>query len=770
MLKAIKLTVTGIVQGVGFRPFIYRTAVKSGVTGYVKNIGGSAVEIHVEGFEEKIKEFLKKFNENKLSLFQLDRVELIEVEPKNYCKFEIVESDPKLHANSMIPPDFSICDNCLREVLDVSSRFYLYPFHSCAYCGPRYSIIERIPYDRENTSMRDFPLCIKCISEYKDPENFYRFHAQGISCKECGPKVKLYTRDSEFLCEGYEAIEKAGKLIDEGSIVAVKGIGGYHIASLATRDEVVLRLRKMKRRPSKPFAVMALNLDVAARIVYLNDDAAKLLTSKERPIVLLDRREDSNVSDLVAPSLRQIGIFLPYTSIHYLLLNNTSDKFTIMTSGNPSGEPMCTDEECARKKLSQFVDYFLIHNRRIVNRVDDSVVRFTAGKLMLLRRGRGYAPKWTTLPIKLKKPVIAFGAMFQSSGAVGFEDKVVLTQYIGDLDEYNCFKDLEHYLKFLMNCYKISADSSAIVADLHPRYPSTLLAEEWARKYGSEILKVQHHWAHIASAMAEYGLEEEVVGIAIDGAGYGLDGTVWGGEVLIANYDDFERVGHLELHSMPGGDLAVKYPARMLASILSKELSEEEISKIFKKYGITEKGLPRKEKELEILLKHIHSSPKTSSIGRVLDSAATLLGICFERTYEGEPAIKLEAFSKKCNEMFEVNIIGSEKYVLKTTPIFLEALELLDKKDKREIAYMVQKSIGYGLGLIARKAAKKKHNYLVLSGGAAVNDYLVEGVEEAIGSKLKLLLPRNYPANDGGIALGQVAIAGHLLNRVENIE
>jgi len=764
MLKAVIIRASGIVQGVGFRPFIYRLAMRSGVKGYVKNIGGSAVEIHIEGREEDIDRFLKMFNDEKPSVACLEYVQVTEAEIEGYDAFKILESDPYSYRSSIIPPDFSICEDCLREVLDPSSRFYLYPFHSCAYCGPRYSIIEKIPYDRENTSMKDFHLCSKCLGEYHDPENTRRFHAQGISCSECGPKIMLYTRDYQPIYSGYDAIEYGGKLIDEGYIVAVKGIGGFHIAASATLDSALERLRKRKKRPSKPFAVMVLDIETASSLVKLNNEAIELLKSKERPIVLLDIREERRISSLVAPGLKQLGIFLPYTSLHYLLLKNTYDKFAVMTSGNPQGEPMCIDEECARNKLSDFVDYFLVHNRKIINRVDDSVVRFTRGRISILRRGRGYAPLWTTLPLKLKKPVIAFGAMLQSAGAVGFEDKVVLTQYIGDVDEYYCFRDLERYLRLLIENYRVDITSSIVTADMHPRYPSTLLAEEWARRYGTEIYKVQHHWAHIASAMAEHSLNEEVLGIAIDGVGYGLDKTIWGGEVLRVSYNDFERVGHLELQPMPGGDLAVRYPARMLAGILSKKFDQDELVTILAKLKITQKGFMQGEKELRLVLRQIQDSPKTSSTGRILDAASALLGVCFEKTYEGEPAVRLEAVSRKSNEILDVKINYSEKAVLDTTSIILNALDLLiDGVDVGEIAYMIQKTLGYGLGLIASRAAKRRHRYLLLSGGAAVNDYIVEGVEEAIkDTRLMLLLPRKFPVNDGGISLGQVVIAAHL--------
>lgn len=764
MLRAVRIVVVGIVQGVGFRPFIYRVATRSGVNGYVKNIGGSAVEIHIEGGEEDIERFLELFNREKPKTVYLEDFQVDHVEVEGYTEFKILESDPSAHRSSIIPPDFSICEDCLEEVLDPLSRFHLYPFHSCVYCGPRYSIVERIPYDRENTSMRDFPLCPRCVEEYRDPHNTRRFHAQGISCSECGPRIALYTRDYERVSDGYKAIEYAGKLIDEGCIIAVKGLGGYHIAASATSDIVLNRLRERKKRPSKPFAVMVLDVETASNLVRLNNDAIEILKSREKPIVLLDAREDAEISPLVAPGLKQLGVFLPYTSLHYLLLKNTDDKFTVMTSGNPQGEPMCIDDECAKDKLSSFVDYFLVHNRRIVNRVDDSVVRFTRGRISILRRGRGYAPIWTALPMKLKKPIIAFGAMLQSAGAIGFDDKAVLTQYIGDVDEYYCFTDLERYLKFLVENYKIDVSSSIIASDMHPRYPSTILAEEWAKRYDIQIYKVQHHWAHIASVMAEYGLQGEVVGIAVDGVGYGLDKTMWGGEVLRVSYNTFERVGHLENQPMPGGDLAVRYPARMLTGILGKKIDQEELLNMLSKLRIIQRGFPKGEGEARLTLKQVQDSPKTSSTGRVLDAASALLGICFERTYEGEPAIKLEAASSRCSEMFDVKIYYSDKAVLDTTSIIVNALEmLLEGMDVGRIAYMVQKTVGYGLGLIATKTARRRHKYLLLSGGAAVNDYIVEGVEEAVkGSGLELLLPRKYPGNDGGIALGQVAVAAHL--------
>ncbi|MDW8084534.1 MAG: carbamoyltransferase HypF, partial [Candidatus Caldarchaeum sp.] len=520
------------------------------------------------------------------------------------------------------------------------------------------------------------------------------------------------------------------------------------------------KLRERKKRPSKPFAVMGLNLEVLEQVVRIDSIARNLLLTPARPIVLLEKKK-SRVSDLVSPGLNTLGVFLPYTALHYLLLSEVSDRFCIMTSGNPPNEPMVTTDSEALKKLAVIADFFLVHNRRIVHRVDDSVARINGKSVMLLRRGRGYAPQWISLPFRSDEPVIAFGAMLQSAGCLVFDDKAVLTPYIGDVDEFNCLLDLEKNLTFLMETYRISPNSCIIACDLHPSYPSTRLAESWAQTYEIPVVKVQHHWAHVVSAMADKGLDEEVVGIAVDGAGYGPDGSIWGGEVIKCDYQKYERLGGLLPQPMPGGDVATYYPARMLAGILSRVMKEDEIESLMRRNGLDVRGFPKGRQEMDFVLRSLRNTRVfTSSAGRVFDAAAALLNICYHRSYEGEPAIKLESAAVPTNKRFEVEIQGSGPLYVNTSKLMLDAIQAVENKTKvAEVAYMVQHAVGYGLGLIAKKL-EAKVNCLVVSGGAAVNQYLLEGLSEAVeDTSLQIIVPSRVPANDGGIALGQAAIA-----------
>lgn len=762
-LEAVKIYISGIVQGVGFRPFIYRLAINQGLKGYVRNLGGSEVEVHVEGPKEKIEAFLNAIQKEKPPPARIEGIKIKESSFIGYKEFKIQKSGRKAQFYSMIPPDFGICEHCIAEILDPNSRYYRYPFNSCAWCGPRFSVIEKLPYDRENTSMRDFPLCEYCKAEYNDPRNIRRFHIQGISCPICGPKIWLETIDGEKL-DTRDPLKEAAKLIDEGYILAIKGLGGFHIASLATDDNVVLELRRRKKRRNKPFALMALDIETVSRLVELSPEAINLLESPEKPIVLLDKKEDSPVSQFVAPGLDKLGVMLPYTGIHYILLMETRDRFLIMTSGNRKGKPMCTDIKCAKARLSDIVDFFVLHNRRIINRVDDSVLRFTDNQVTFLRRSRGYAPSWIYLPFRLRKPVIAFGAELQNAGAIGFDNKVVLTQYIGDTDEIENLDYLNKALKFFIDVYDIDLNNVILVSDKHPEYSSRILAERWRAEYGSELLIAQHHVAHIASVMAEKKLsnDSEVVGIAIDGLGYGDDGNIWGGEIFVMSYNSYERVGHLEYHEMAGGDLSVIYPLRILISILAKKMSFKSLIHFINKHKIGDK---RTRKYPEIVLRQLEKAKKTSSLGRVLDAISCLLGICCERTYEGEPAIKLESAArngKLINELLEIPIkrINGREVII-TSELIMRLIDNINKK-KRDLAYTAQIALGLALGKVARDHAERKGlRYIIVSGGAAVNNYIIKGIKKAIeGSGLKLLLPNKIPAGDGGLALGQVAIAG----------
>ena len=755
-----RMIVTGITQGVGFRPFIYRLARKHGLRGYVANLGGSEVEILLEGPLERIEQFINDLHACAPPPARIDNIYISDVAPRNFEEFRILPSMNRAEVISQIPPDFAICKYCLEELLDPNSRFYMYPFHSCAWCGPRFSMMKTIPYDRENTSMSDFPLCDECQREYKDPDNIRRFHAQGISCPKCGPKMWLVSNSGEKI-DVSNPIKETAKLIDEGYIVAIKGIGGFHIATLATDDDVVLELRRRKKRPQKPFAIMALDIDAVGKIVYVNEDARNILLSPQRPIVLLQEKEDSEVSRYVAPGLDKQGVMVAYSGIHYILLSYTRDKYLIMTSGNRKNKPICTSLKEALEQIGDFVDYFLVHNRKIINRVDDSVVRFTDGKVAIIRRARGFAPAWIEVPSNLGGCFVALGAELQNAGAIGIENKIILTQFLGDMDDLDNIIFLENALNFLIKSYRLPLDRSIFVADMHPSYTTRRIAEEWSQKYGAELLLIQHHKAHIGSVAAERGVKtyEKIVGIAIDGVGYGEDGYIWGGEVFYGALGNLKRVAHLEYQPMPGGDMATRYPIRMLVGILSTFLDDWEIIKIVRNRRLM-RGL-RHSKELNIVLRQARHNRcmRTSSMGRVLDSVSAYLGICMERTYEGEPAIKLEAHARggRVIDSLEIKTYRhNEVWIIDTKSIFEWILGT--DADSAAIAKTVQYCLGLKLGEIASKYLRgADRQYIFVSGGAGVNDYIIRGIRK--GGEVDVALNNKVPLGDGGIALGQIYLA-----------
>ncbi len=766
-VKAYRIRVTGIVQGVGFRPHVYRLALKAGVKGYVRNMGGSEVEIHVEGPPENVEEFLASLKSNKPPQAVIEDIRVREDKPRGYSGFTIMRSSHTLSARSMIPPDIGICDECLREILDPGSRWYRYPFHSCVNCGPRFSMMYGVPYDRSNTSMRDFPLCDECLAEYNDPTNIRRFHAQGISCPKCGPRLMLVDKYFEKV-ETRDPLLEAARLLNEGWIVAVKGLGGFHIASLASDDSVVARLRRVKERPTKPFALMALNINVVEKLCLVSGEARRLLESPEKPIVLMPRKQGSPASRLIAPGLDTLGVMLPYTALHYLLLDATRDKFLVMTSGNKRGRPMCIDEACAYRELRGIADYFLLHNRVIVNRVDDSVVRLTDGRPVFLRRSRGYAPRWLRLPYNVPE-VVALGADLQTAGALGFEDKVLLTQYIGDADEPAVLLDYKKYLSFFMNTYNVKP--RIVVVDKHPGYRTRRLGERLAEEYGAELLEIQHHHAHALQAAAELGLslDSSIIAVTIDGTGYGDDGAIWGGEVLEADASSYIRLGHLEQVPLPGGDRAVRYPVRSLIGVLSRIMSEDEALRLLGKRGLI-RGLPRGEVEARIAWTQASRGRAvlTSSVGRLIDAVSALLKACLLRTYEGEPAVRLEALARSGRQLEEMSKsyveARSEGLIVSSTRIMEDIVSLLDDHRAEDIAYSFLKALGRSLGEIA---ASRKTNLVAVSGGAAVNDFIVKGMREALGDKgIRLYIPRLAPPGDGGIALGQVVAAAAYLRDI----
>ncbi len=726
-MKAYRIIFSGIVQGVGFRPFIFRIATKSGVYGYVRNLGGSEVEVKIIGKEENIGKFMSFFFTKLPPPAKIEKIIIEDSQIEDVKEFKILKSGNIIKESGEIPPDLSVCDECMREVLDEKNRHYRYPFNSCAYCGPKFSIMYKLPYDRENTSMRDFPMCEYCKKEYEDPENERRFDAQGISCPICGPKLFLEDINGEKI-EGEDPISLTGKLIEEGKIVAIKGIGGFHIAADPFNDDVILKLRERKKRPQQPFALMSISVDTIKKYADISKIEEELLTSPERPIVLLKKQRE--LSKYISPGLDRDGFFLFYTPLHYLLLDSLKSKISVMTSGNIHGLPMCINEDCVKEKLKGVVDYILYHNRKIIHRVDDSVIRLSAGRAMMLRRSRGFAPTWIRISKKVE-PVISLGAELQNAGAIAFDDKVILTPYVGDTDKIENLEELEKNIRFLINSYSIKP--KYIIADKNPAYQSLRLARKFSEEFSAEIYRVQHHLAHGLSVAAEYGIEEGII-IAIDGIGYGDDGNAWGGEVIKFEGNKYSREYHLKYVNYAGGDINARKIDRMLALFLSNFLSWEEIGKYTK----------LSEKELRVLqIQSKNSSLLTSSVGRFLDSVSALLDVCHERTYEGEPAIKLEAIARGKILDFQFPIRGRE---IDTVEAFKWILG--NNLKKEDIAATIQYKLGEALAKAAEKLNPEK---VLVSGGAAVNEWILKGIMD----NLEALTPTKVPAGDGGIALGQ---------------
>jgi len=757
-----KIRVRGIVQGIGFRPFIYRIANKNNLRGYVTNLKDAGVEIVVEGKEPEIQNFLREIK-NKAPTFAL--IENIEIKKekllkKQFKEFRIIKSKDETtsYNESIIPPDISICDDCLRELKDPKNRRYNYFFITCTNCGPRYTIIENLPYDRERTSMAVFPMCNNCKREYTDPLN-RRFHAQTVACHDCGPKaflIEAKTKKQLDLCST-EAIKKASELLADGKIVAIKGNGGFHISCSASDDSAILKIRRSLGRMQQPFAIMVKDIDVARKIAHIGKNEEKVLKSYVRPILVLNKKEkaDNIISKYVAPSLHNVGIMLPYTGLHYMLFDENDA--LIMTSANMPGKPMIIDNKDAIEKLADKVDYILAHNRRIVQRCDDSVLRTVAGKIALIRRSRGYVPLPIKISIKNSKNIVAFGGEINTSICILSRNRAYLSQYIGDTTKYETLRFLlntiEH-IKKLTNIEKFDA----IACDLHPGFDTTHAAEERSKLEGMPLYRVQHHFAHALALMQEYNLEE-IIAITCDGLGYGDDGTLWGGEILYSTTRDgsyYKRLAHLIEQPMVGGDLATRYPLRMVAGILSDEPGLQEF--LLQK----SKFFPHGKDEIELIFSQLTKKRYaiTSSCGRILDAVSALLGICYERTYEGEPAMKLESLAVTGRDVLELKpkIIGNR---IDTRYLLSEIFYHLNKEKISDLAASAQAYIARSIAEVAiEKAGDENVKHIGFTGGCAYNDYITKTIKEKVEKAgFKFYLHKYVPAGDGGISLGQVIAA-----------
>lgn len=763
MIRA-EITVTGLVQGVGFRPFCHRLAVALQLKGIVKNTGDAGVFLAIEGEKHSVEEFLRRLQ---TSPPPRARVEEIRVEWKpatgEFMKFTVVESDVRSFGPaSIIPPEIAICDDCLREMLTPSDRRYRYPFTTCVNCGPRFTVIELLPYDRERTSMRDFPLCERCLREYRDPGD-RRYHAESTCCPECGPKFTLMDAGGTPVESG-DPFEGAIRLLDEGKLLAVKGLGGTHITAKTTADAPIARLRKALGRPQQPFAVMARSLEAAETFAEIGEKERELLVSPAHPILVLKKSKKFELSELISPGLDSIGVMLPYSGFHHLLFGRGKDPAYILTSANFPGLPMITKNEEALKELQGIVDYLLLHNRRIVNRCDDSVVRQTAGEAVFLRRSRGHAPMPVDLKIDCEGCVVALGAELNVATSVLLGKKCFLTQHIGDVSKIETLEYLREATENLLRLLRVEK-IDGVACDLHPQYATTKEAEEMAEEMGVPLVKVQHHHAHLSSLMAEHGVDE-AVGIVADGAGYGSNGRIWGGEVMVVEGWKFRRTGSLIDLPMPGGDLATTFPARMVAGALWGVLERVELERALMKIS---EGFPRGALELRAVLRQLETGVNvfmTSSCGRVLDAISCLLGVCHKRTYEGEPAMKLEALGNRGDpKAAEIHPeLRSEKgiEVVDTRMLFLQILEALKRRvPKQDIAAGAQWAIADGLAQVAVATAKREGIKAIgVSGGVFYNDLMTKTVRKRVTSEgLRFLMHKEVPPGDGGISLGQAFVA-----------
>ena len=748
-------TLGGIVQGVGFRPFVYRLAQELDLGGWVRNTP-AGVEIEIQGSDSGLNSFGYALRHTLPPLAQVTSHVCIDIPAGDDRSFAILPSGPGA-ADIRIAPDSALCRDCLTELFDPAERRYRYPFITCTNCGPRYSIITSIPYDRPNTTMAGFPLCHDCLREYLNPLD-RRFHAQPIACHSCGPQVSLLTYSGEKIAARDAAVMQAVELLKAGEILAIKGIGGYHLAVDACNHDAVQRLRQRKKRDEKPFAVMAADLERARELAVTGEMEERLLSSPEAPIIIVRKRPGTGLSPLIAPGNGWLGLMLPYAPLHHLLMRGNFQAL-VMTSGNVASEPVAFEDHEALQRLGGIADYFLLHDRPIHIRSDDSVLRVFQGRPLFYRRSRGYAPRAVTLPFTVT-PTLATGAELKSAVCLAAGNHAFLSQHIGDLQNQATFDSFGHTVAHLSDILSIRPET--VACDLHPDYLSSRFAED------SELplTQVQHHHAHMASCMAENGLDGDVIGIIFDGTGYGPDGTVWGGEFLVGGYDGYRRAAHFRPVPLPGGDAAVREPWRMAMAYLYQAYGET----AFTLDHPVARHLPEQERPLFAqMLRRGINSPLTSSCGRLFDAVAALINLRQVVSYDGQGAIELEALAESAEGenggSYGYNIVsaGEAPHQLDFAPLIGEILADMNAGiPDSSIAYRFHATVAAGATeLCLQLAASSGLERVILSGGVFQNRLLTEMIYTALSHKgLNVFTHHLVPPNDGGIALGQAAIAG----------
>ncbi len=747
--QARNFFITGLVQGVGFRPFVYRLAREERLFGWVRN-DAKGVTIHVEGDIDALRRFEQRLKKELPPLARVDTLQIKSSQPEGLKDFHIVDSQDRAKKSTAVLPDMSLCDACLAEMQDPKNRRYRYPFITCTDCGPRYSIIRTVPYDRPNTSMAEFTMCDACRKEYEDPSN-RRYHAQPIGCWACGPRLSFWHKtddrwqetasDKDAKRSSERMIEETARRIEAGQIVAIKGLGGFHLVCDALNDAAIKRLRARKRRPAKPFALMVPSLQTAKLLASLNEKERELLVSKERPIVLLQKKDATILPESVAPGIDRLGLMLPYTPLHYLLLKRLGRPI-VATSANLSDEPIIYEGEILRYKLGHVVDAVLDHDRDIVNACDDSVAQVVGDRVQWLRVARGIAP--LSLPIETKgaASILAVGANQKNTIALSLENKVVVSAHIGDLNSIESMEYFTRTVETFRRFYDFTPET--VVCDLHPGYATT----QWAKQRNTHhTYPIQHHYAHVLAVMAEHGYRDKVLAFAFDGTGYGSDGTIWGGEVLLADTQGFERIAHLRPFRLIGGEKAIKEPRRVALALLFELYDLDEVLamrnptvKAFKAHEIRllhqawQKGL---------------NAPTTTSMGRLFDAMASLFGLCQFQSYEGESGLRLEAVKDRRNP---------------SAPKLFESRG--DTIDWTLLVRTIAENGGlsphdfiHAIGdIVTHFADRYKNLPIVLTGGVFQNRTLIRICLDGPYAD-RLMLSCNLPPNDAAIALGQLYFA-----------
>ena len=739
-----KIKITGIVQGVGFRPFVYNLALKYDIKGWVNN-DEKGVNILLSSSEENIQNFINELKSNPPILAKINSINIEKItEIKEYKTFEIIQSESSKNKSTIISADIAICDDCLNDINDMSNFRYNYSLTNCTNCGPRYSIIKTVPYDRINTSMFSFELCEKCKNEYENPTN-RRYHAQPIACEKCGPNVVLYSNKNEVLSSDINAIKEIAQKINEGSIVAIKGMGGFHLICDANNDKTIEDLRTRKSRLNKPFAVMFKDINSIKSYVELTPKEEEFLSSKEKPIVLVKKKKEFNLSQLLAPNINHLGSFIAYTPLHHLLFRYLNNPI-VATSANLKGEPIIISKDEIIEKLSDVVDFILDFNRDILNASDDSVIQIVDNDITKIRNARGYSPTAFSFENKSKKKILSLGANQKSTISLYFENNLILSPYIGDLNSLKSMEYFERTIETFKRFYDFEPE--VLVCDKHPNYESTKFALKLKQTNPNlELVQIQHHYAHVLSVMAEYKLNKDVLAFIFDGTGYGDDGNIWGGEVFVASKTEYKRVNHFKYFKLLGGEKAVLEPKRVALSLLFDSFSLEEVLNL-------EIPCVKAFKESEIKMLHTMwqkglNSPLTSSVGRLFDAVASFANILHIQSYEGETGLQIE-------ENYDKTITQSYAYEIIEGKIELSSMikQMILEKDKKQICSKFINTIGQ---IILDISNLYKDLPIVLGGGVFQNRTLLELlVNKFKEQNREFYYNKNIPLNDGGISVGQI--------------